>query len=448
MQSVIIRHATVVTQGELGTLQADVLVENGLITAVGTDVSAPDDAREIDATGCIVTPGVVQTHVHLCQTAFSGLAEDLDVMSWLDQWIWPLEQALDADTMSASARWGVAEMLLSGTTSFLSMETTHHTDQAFQAAADLGARATIGKAIMDREEPGTRLLGESTEAAWADLVRLVETWHGSYDDRIRVAVSPRAPSAATPQMWADSVALASQHDLTIHTHVNENRGQSDKVSEANGTRDVLLLSELGALGPRTVLAHCVWLEDEEVTLLAGSGTTVAHCPTANLKLGSGIANVPRLRGHGVNVGLGTDGAACNNTLDARRELFLASIIHRASGDPQAMPASQAFDMATLNGARALGREGELGAIAVGMIADIAVFRAPQFTARTGESAVDHLVYSGSTVTVSSVLVGGELVVHDGQLVNGDIATIRAEGAAARATLAYAVAATRTVGDER
>jgi 5-methylthioadenosine/S-adenosylhomocysteine deaminase len=431
--SLIIRNGTVVTQTRIGTVRADVVTEDGHVVSVEENARRRGH-REVDATGCVVTPGLVQTHVHLCQTAFSGLAEDVDVMTWLDRWVWPLEQSLDAEGMSASARLGVAEMLLTGTTTFLSMETVRHTDQAFEAAVDLGARATIGKAIMDRAEPGTILLGETTDDARRDLFRLIDTWHGAEDDRISVAVSPRAPSAATPELWREAAAVARTAGLTVHTHANENRGQSERVSEANGRRDIAFLAELGALGPRTVLAHCVWLDDAEVDLLAASGTSVAHCPTANLKLGSGIADIPRLVERGVNVGVGIDGAACNNSLDVLREVRLAALLHRAGGDAAAVSAQQALDMATVNGAHALGQDGEIGAIAPGMRADVVVWHTPQFHEGTGESAVDHLVYSGSQASVRTVVVDGRVVVDDHDLVDADLVSIRRAAAETRRCL--------------
>jgi 5-methylthioadenosine/S-adenosylhomocysteine deaminase len=427
----VIRGGTVITPA--GEVQGDVVVDGDSLLAVGGRWTRAAD-RVLDAAGAIVAPGFVQTHVHLCQTAFAGLAEDLDVMEWLDQWVWPLEQAHDAETMSAAARLGVAEMLLTGTTSFLSMESALHTDRALEAAADLGARATIGKAIMDRQEPGTRLLAQTREEAWADLLGLVGRWHGTENDRLRVAVSPRAPSAATPEMWADALELATRADLIVHTHVNENRGQSEQVRDANGRRDVEYLDHLGALTRRAVLAHCVWLSDEEVSLLADRGASVAHCPTANLKLGSGIADIPRLLARGVNVGIGTDGAACNNSLDARREMTLAALVHRARGGPRAVDAATAFTMATHAGARALGLGARVGRIQPGMLADVVVFDAPQFVAGTGESAIDHLVYSGSGLRARTVLVDGRVVVDDFTLAHADLGAIRAAGLRARATL--------------
>lgn len=431
MTTTAIRNATILA--EAGEIVGDVLVVGDTVTSVGPRVTGSVD-REIDGTGAIVTPGLVQTHVHLCQTAFSGLAEDLDVMRWLDRWIWPLEQLLTAGDLAVSARWGITEMLLSGTTTFLSMETAHHTDAAFEAAVELGARATIGKAIMDRREPGTDLIAESTKEAWTDLLRLMRTWHGAAEGRVRVAISPRAPSAATEQLWADALELAIRTDAVVHTHVNENRRQAEGVAAENDARDVRYLDRLGALTRRTVLAHGVWLDDDEVELLARSGATIAHCPSANLKLGSGIADIPRLLRRGVNVGVGTDGAACNNTLDARTEMRLAALLHRRRGDAAVVSSADALRMATRNGARALGLGPRYGTLRPGAVADVAVFDAPQFVPGTGERAVDHLTFSGSAMRARTVLVGGAVVVDEFDLVRAQAPAIRREGAALRSEL--------------
>ncbi|WP_283139541.1 amidohydrolase [Rhizohabitans arisaemae] len=428
MARTVIRGGAVLTMGPPGFLRGDVAVEGNRIAEVGR-VSPGKADVEIDASGCWVLPGFVQTHVHLCQTLFRGLAEDLDVMEWLDRWIWPLEQALDREATAASARWGIAQLLLSGTTAFNAMETARHTDAVFEAAADLGARAVVGKALMDRREPGTDLLGETTDEALADLTRLVDRWHGAADGRLRASVAPRAPSSATERMWRDGLELARRRRLVVHTHVNENRGQAELVSDFNGGRDVEVLDGLGALGPRTVLAHCVWLTDQEMSLLAWSGTNVAHCPTANLKLGSGVAPVPELLARGVNVGIGTDGAACNNSLDALDEMRMAALVHRPRSGAGAMGAQRALTLGTVAGARALGLDA--GTVEVGRLADIVVMRTPEagHLHETADPAT-HVVFAPDR-RVTAVLVDGRVVVEDGELVHGCLRDIERDAFAAR-----------------
>jgi 5-methylthioadenosine/S-adenosylhomocysteine deaminase len=443
MTRTVIRNGTVLTMGPQGVPHGDVAVEGNRIVEVGRVSPAKADV-EVDASGCWVVPGFVQTHVHLCQTLFRGLAEDLDVMQWLDRWIWPLEQALDREAAAASARWGIAQMLLSGTTTFNAMETALHTDVAFQAAADLGARAVIGKALMDRQEPGTDLLGESTAEAWADLSGLVDRWHGAADGRLRAALAPRAPSSATEQMWRDGLDLARRRGLVVHTHVNENRGQAELVAGSNDGRDVEVLNGLGALGPRTVLAHCVWLTDHETSLLAQSGTNVAHCPSANLKLGSGIARVPELLARGVNVSIGTDGAACNNGMDALDEMRMAALVHRPRFGAGAMGAQRALALGTVAGARALGLRDDAGAVEVGRLADLVVMRTPEAQYRLEAArAATHVVFAADR-QVLAVLVDGRLVVDHGELVNGCLRDIERDAFAARQRVLAKVEGRRAV----
>lgn len=437
MGTVAVRNGTLVTLGPAGTIRGDLLIEDGRIGTVGGRAGPAD--VELDATGCLVLPGYVQAHVHLCQTLFRGLAEDLDVMEWLRRWVWPLEQALDADTMAASCRLGTAELLTSGTTTFLSMESVGHTDESFAAVADLGARAFIGKALMDHREPGTPLLGESTDEAWADLMRLYGRWHGSEDGRLNMAVSPRAPRGASPRLWTDAAKFAAAAGLTLHTHVNENHGQSELVAGDDYGRDVHALHAWGALTERTVMAHCVWLDGSERDLIARTGANVAHCPSANLKLASGIAPVPELLARGVNVALGSDGAACNNTLDMQHEMRLASLVQRPAHGPDAMPAERVLAMATLGGAKALGLAEEIGSLETGKQADLQIVAAPLLGPDEARLAARHLVHTATAADVRTVLVAGRVVVQDGRLVHGDLGRIQQDAVRARPKLLSALA---------
>jgi len=434
VSELVVRGGTVITSGPLGTLTADVAIDGGVVAAVGADVGAGDD--EIDARGCIVMPGLVQAHVHLCQTLMRGLADDYDVIDWLRERVWPMEQAHDEATLGASAALGIAELLCGGTTTALSMESIHHTEASFAAAHRLGIRAVIGKALMDRWEPGTEMVGEDTETAWSDAVAHVERWHGAADGRIGVALSPRGPRNATPEMWRRVVALADDADLCIHTHVNENRAQADRLGATPEGRDLVALRSWGALDRRLVMAHCVWLDEQERHLLRGSGATVCHCPSANLKLASGIAPIPEYLGDGVNVALGADGAACNNRLDMFTEMRSAALLHKPRYGPRAMPAATVVDMATMGGARALGLERRIGSIEPGKAADVIVVRADRPHSRPlgGSHPHDTIVYATVASDVRDVVVDGRVVVRDGQLRTGDPAAIAADAEHARATL--------------
>lgn len=434
MPELVIRDATVVSLGAAGTLHGSVGIDGGRIVAVGADVGRGDD--EIDGRGRILVAGFVQAHVHLCQTLLRGLADDMDVIDWLRERVWPLEQAHDAESLGASAALGAAELLLGGTTTALSMESVHHTDASFAAVARVGLRAFIGKAIMDRHEPGTEMLGETTDDAWADVVRLVERWHGAEDGRLQVALSPRGPRNATPEMWRRVVALADEADLRLHTHVNENQGQADRFGATPEGRDLVALRSWGALQHRLVMAHCVWLDDHERSLLRVSGAHVCHCPSANLKLASGIAPIPEYLADGVNVALGADGAACNNRLDAFTEMRLAALVHKPRCGPRSMPARTVLEMATLGGARALGIERDIGSIDVGKLADLTLVRidAVHVAPHAGSDPADQLVYACRASDVDTVLVQGRPVVRDGRLRSVDERDIRAEAERCRVQL--------------
>jgi 5-methylthioadenosine/S-adenosylhomocysteine deaminase len=413
----VIRNGTFVTMGPAGVIRGDLAVAGGRIVAIGR-VDEPG-VQEIDAEHALVLPGLVQAHVHLCQTLFRGISDDCDVVDWLFNWIWPLEQQHDAASMRASCRLAIAELLLSGTTSILSIETVQHTDVAFDSAAELGIRATIGKALMDRREVGTEMFGEDTESALTDLERLISTWHGTHEGRLRVAVSPRGPRNATPELWRRGVALAAKHGLVLHTHVNENQAQAERVALSGEGRDVYALDSWGALGPSLVMAHCVWPDEGELDLMEARRPHVCHCPSANLKLASGIAPIPEYLKRGINVALGSDGAACNNNLDAFQEMRLAALIQKPAHGPTAMPAATVLELATLGGARALGLEHEIGSLEIGKKADLLILRPSRVHNSPGGDYASSIVYGSNASDVRTVLVDGAVVVRDGRLTRGD-----------------------------
>jgi cytosine/adenosine deaminase-related metal-dependent hydrolase len=359
--------------------------------------------------------------VHLCQTLFRGLADDMDVIDWLRERVWPLEQAHDEASLGASAALGIAELLTGGTTTVLSMESVRHTDASFAAAERLGIRAFIGKALMDRWEPGTEMVGEDTDDAWADVIGQLGRWHGSAGGRIRVALSPRGPRNATPELWRRCVGLAEDADLVLHTHVNENQGQARRLGATAEGRDLVALDSWGALSRRLVMAHSVWLDDEERALLRQHRPNVCHCPSANLKLASGIAPIPEYLADGINVALGADGAACNNRLDVFTEMRLAALVHKPRCGPRAMPATTVLELATMGGARALGLADQIGSIEVGKRADLTVVRVDRshVAPLAGSDPADQLVYACQPSDVTTVVVDGAVVVRDGHLCSGD-----------------------------
>ena len=432
MADLLVRGGTLVTPG--GSVDGALYVSDGRIAEVGSERRAADIVIEAD--GGLVVPGFVQAHVHLCQTLFRGLADDMDVVEWLRRRVWPLEQAHDHASLQASAALGVAELLLSGTTTVLSMETAVHTDASFEAAEELGIRAFIGPALMDRVEPGTTIEGRPTAHVLDELHDILSVWHGRAGGRLAVAVSPRGVRNATEDLWRECARLAAREGLVLHTHVAENHDQAERLAQERGGRDVYALAGWGALGPNLVMAHAVWLDDGERGLTRDHGASVCHCPSANLKLASGTAPVPEYLGMGINVALGADGAACNNSLSAFMEMRLAGLIHKPRCGPRAMPAATVFDMATMGGARALGIADQVGSIEAGKRADIVVLRrdGAHVAPIGGTDPQSALVYAHSAADVDTVVVDGEVVVRGGQLTRGDGTAIREEAERQRARL--------------
>ena len=288
----VITGGTVVTcDNDNRVVQGDVLVRNGTIVAVG-DVKPMPGARTVDARGCIVMPGFVQVHVHLCQALFRGFAEDQPLMEWLSQHIWPYEGAHTAETLYASTRLGIAELLLGGTTAVLDMGTVRHTDVIFQTAERAGLRLTSGKAMMDKGQVRPGGLRESTDESLRNSDDVAARWHDKGDGRLRYAFSPRFILSCTETALLECVKLARARGCLIHTHASENPGELEAVRAATGKDNVIALADLGIAGPDVVLAHCVWLTSDEQRVLRETKTNVAHCPSTNLKLASGVAKVP------------------------------------------------------------------------------------------------------------------------------------------------------------
>jgi 5-methylthioadenosine/S-adenosylhomocysteine deaminase len=408
-------------------VDADVLVEEGRIKRVGrSDGRTAGRAKPttIDCSGLVVLPGLVQAHIHLCQTLFRGLADDLSLENWLAKRIWPLEAAHTEDSIYASAMLGAAELLLGGTTAILDMETVRHTGAAFEALESIGIRATAGKCLMDgsANPPSLR---ESTDAALSESADLSARWHGAAGGRLRYCFAPRfAPSCTGPLLRAVS-DLAEQAGAVIHTHAAETLLELDIVKRETGHDEIAYLDSVGISGPRAALAHCVWVDKDGIARLARQETNVVHCPSSNLKLGSGVAPIPEMLAAGCRVGIGADGAPGNNRLDAFAEMRLAALVQKPRLGPETMPAAQVLELATLGGARALGLESEIGSIEVGKRADLIVLDLGGPHAQPAEAdLISRIVYSARAADVRHVIVDGRVVVRDGALKTGDVAKIR------------------------
>jgi cytosine/adenosine deaminase-related metal-dependent hydrolase len=414
----------------------DVACKGGEIVQVGGDYTPT--TREftiVDCAGCLVMPGLVQAHVHTCQTLARGRADDMELLDWLRQVVWPYEAALDPAALTASAELACAELLLGGTTAILDMATVHHTDAVFAAAEASGIRATIGKAMMDAPDPQIPPgLRESTQASLDASARLIARWHGAADGRLRYAYAPRFVPSCTDELLREVGVQARARGVRIHTHASENLGEIALVRARFARDNITVLDELGLLGDHTCIAHCVHLSDAERRLLAARGAHVCHCPSSNLKLASGICQLPELIAAGVSVALGADGAPCNNNLDGFHELRLAALLHKPRSGPRTLPAPEVVRMATLGGAAALGLADRIGSLELGKRGDvIAVDLSALHTVPTA-SPWSAIAYAARACDVRHVAVDGALVVQAGALRTLEVARVRERARAAAGRL--------------
>ena len=410
----LIRGGTVVTcDAQNRVMAGDVLVRDGAIVAIGPDASKHirgSVTRALDARDCAVIPGFVQAHVHLCQVLFRGMADDLPLLDWLKERIWPLEAAHDEASLEASADLGLLEMLKGGTTTILDMGTVHNHDVVFAAMDRAGIRGFSGKTMMDAGEGVPRGLREKTRESLRESERLAARWHGAGNGRLGYAFAPRFVLSCTEKLIRETAAMSRDRKGTLlHTHAAEHPGERKAVQKILGRDDVDALAEWGVTGPNTVLAHGVQLTPKQRRELARVGTRVAHCPS--LKLGSGIAQVHLMRAAGIVMGLGADGAPCNNNLDALVELRHAALLAKTRSGTTTLPAPEALRLATIDGARALGIDAITGSLEVGKRADIAVVDISRAHCEPGGDAVTRVVYAAQSRDVRHVMVDGREVVR-------------------------------------
>src|SRR5476649_889279 len=434
--SLLIRGGTVLTLNDRwDVIDGDVSIRDGRIAAIGPNLTERHD-RVIDARGGYVLPGLIQTHIHLCQTLFRGYADDLPLMEWLRTRVWPMEAAHNTETLRAAARLATTELLSSGTTAVLTMETVHDTDVVFEAVAESGLRATIGKCMMDFDAQVPRRLQEETRHSIDESVAIRARWDGAANGRLHAAFAPRFAISCSRDLLEAVASLSDQYQALVHTHASESREELAIVQKTTGARtNIEYLASVRLASPHLCAAHCVWVDDQDQQLLADHDIKVMHCPGSNLKLGSGIAPVPEMRARGITVSLGADGAACNNRLDMFEEMRLAGILQAMRLQPGVLPARDILWMATRAGARTLGLEHEIGSLEVGKRADIIVVERDRPHLAPGPDPYSTLVYAARGSDVRSTLVDGELLVDDFQPLRVDRAEIAIDARAAARDLA-------------
>jgi 5-methylthioadenosine/S-adenosylhomocysteine deaminase len=433
--SILIQNGAIVTVDQNDSIiHGDVLIRDGRIAEIGERINTAAD-ETIDARGCAVLPGFVQTHIHLCQTLFRGAADDLSLIDWLRKRVWPMEAAHTAESIRASAQLGIAELIKGGTTCALTMETVHYTEEVLRVVEESGFRATVGKCMMDKGDEVPAQLHEQTRASIDESVALIEKWNGRGEGRIQVCFAPRFAISCTRELLTEVAEFARQRGVMIHTHASENKKECEIVESESGQRNIAYLNSLGVSGSHVVLAHCIHLDTEEMELLTQTKTNVSHCPSSNLKLGSGLARVAEMLARKIPVSLGADGAACNNRLDMFTEMRTAALLQKLAHGPEILPAMRVLQMATIDGARALRLGHEIGSIEKGKRADVILVNLERLQTTPAPEIVSAIVYSAQPADVRTTIIDGQVLMRDGQLMTLDevdvIETASREGAVLR-----------------
>ena len=412
----LIRRATVVTMDDERRVmpETDVLIDGstigGIASSNSNEYSVPPD-HVIDANGMVAIPGLVNAHTHCAMTLLRGYADDMPLMPWLEERIWPFEMKLEEEDVYWGTLLGVAEMIRAGVTCFSDMY--HFFEATARGAIDSGMRAVVSGVLLGFVEDAQGHLDRAIEFA--------SEWKDKGDGILVTMLGPHAPYTVNDEFLEQVISAALDVKVGIHIHVSETKGEVEDSLKEHGITPVERLNRLGLFEAKPVLAaHCVHLTEDDVAILAGKGVGIAHCPGSNMKLSSGVAPIPKLIDAECVVGLGTDGPASNNNLDMIEEARLAALLHKLEGgDPTLVPAYQALEMATRSGARALGIEGEVGQIKPGMKADIVLFDFQQPHLVPPHDVISHLVYAARAGDVRTVFINGRLVMRDREFLTID-----------------------------
>ncbi|MFH1821002.1 MAG: amidohydrolase family protein [Methanobacteriota archaeon] len=413
MVDILIKDARVVTMnsGRQVIERGSVAVEGDKIVAVGAEFKDKAD-RVIDARGKVVLPGLVNGHTHLPMVLLRGLADDMPLMEWLTTKVWPIEQNMKDKDCQVGAQLGCLEMIKSGTTCFA--DQYFKMEQVARGVDEAGIRGVLSYGMIDMWDPKKR---ESEVRIAQDFVK---NFQGKANGRILTMFGPHAPYTCSRECLLEAKELAKKFGVGIHIHLAESRDELKQVAEKYGKRPVEYLDSIGFLGPEVLAAHCVWVNENEVSILRDRGVKPVHNPVSNMKTGCGVAPIPEMLAVGIPVALGTDGAASNNSLDMFKEMKAAALLNKVHKmNPVVVPAASALEMATINGAVALGLQNKIGSIEVGKKADLIIvdLKKPHLTPI--HSIISHLVYSATGGDVDTMVVDGKVLMEDRKVLSLD-----------------------------
>jgi len=416
---IIIKNGTILTLDSKNSIfeSGFLCIRGDSISKIGTGTPASVTAEKIiDARGGLILPGLVNCHTHAAMSLFRGLADDLPLMEWLNNYIFPAERNMDEEFVYTGTLLALAEMILSGTTTFCDMYLFE--DQVARAARKAGVRCLVGEVLYDFPSPNYGPVEKGLEYTES----LIQKWQ--MDPLISIAVEPHSLFTCSPELLTASNELALKYKVPVIIHVAETLTEVSKIKEKYGKTPVKYLDSLGLLGPHLIADHCVHIEDADIKTLAVHRVKVVHNPESNMKLASGIAPIPQMLSQGVTVGLGTDGCASNNNLDLLSEMDTAAKLHKVKTlDPTVMDALSVLKMATIHGARVLGLEDVTGSLEVGKKADVIVIDTHKPHLTPMYNAVSHLVYAARGNDVIHSIINGQPVMEDRKLLTLDIAEI-------------------------
>jgi 5-methylthioadenosine/S-adenosylhomocysteine deaminase len=420
---ILVTNGTVLTFDAQGTeiTSGTVAINEEKITAVGSADEYSDwkASHIIDARGGIIMPGLVNTHTHASMTWFRGLADDLQLMTWLNDHIFPAEAKLDTSKVYLGAMLACAEMIMSGTTCFCDMYLFE--DAVARAAKDAGMRAVVGEVLYDFNSPNYGPI----EKGFEYTETLIDRW--KHDPLISIAVEPHSTYLCGPKLLRKAFSITQAHGLPLVIHLAESKSEIEEVKKRYHRTPVEHLAEIGVLAPTVLACHCVELTDEDITLLRRFDVKVSHNPESNMKLASGVAPIPQLLKNGICVGLGTDGCASNNNLDLFLEMDTAAKLHKVKTlDPTVIDARTVLNMATIQGARALGLGDQIGSLEPGKKADIIIVDTHKPHLTPIYNPVSHLVYSAQGSDVSTSIINGKVVMNNRKLLSIDLNKIMNE----------------------
>ncbi len=360
-------------------------------------------------------PGFVQTHIHLCQTLFRGLAEDMELLDWLQKRIFPYENSHTPESLRISAQLGIHELQRGGTTTLLDMGTIKHQEVIFDELTKTNMRAIAGKCMMDVNDlyPSFK---ENTKDSLKESYELAKSFHNSNNGKIHYGFAPRFVLSCSEELLRETKEIMKEFSGSIyHTHSSENKSEIEEVKRLHNMENIEYFDSIDILGDHTVLAHGIHVNEKEIELLKNTGTRISHCPSSNLKLGSGVADIPRYLNENISVSLGADGAPCNNNLSATTEMRLASLIQKPRYSPKVMDALTVFRLATIEGAKALNLQHSIGSIEVGKKADLVLLNLEKPNLPLSDDNIySSIIYSSAMENVEEVMIEGEWVVRNGK----------------------------------